>query len=162
MKNLTTILLIVGISMSLNAQKYGYLNTEELIKSLPEVSQANTKIEALRDSLTKVAQSMITELQNKYKDLESRVDQIPPAQLEKEKQKLQGEEQNIHAFDQKSQQLIYERSNALLAPIQEKINQAIQSVAAEQGYTYIFDTSLGNILYVDKTLDISSLVKAKL
>lgn len=155
-------LAIISISISINAQKYGHINTEELITSLPEVKTANDVIEAMKDSLTMEAQKMVQSLQAKYKDLEARVNDIAPKQLEIEKQQLQAEEQQLQTFDQQSQQAIFEKSERILGPIQEKINKAIIEVASEGGYTYIFDTSVGNILYMDETLDVSSLVKSKL
>lgn len=152
----------VMLAISINAQKYGYLNTEELIVSLPEVKAANVTIESMKDSLTNEAKAMVADLQKKYQDLESRVNDIAPNQLNKERQKLQEEEQKLQAFDQNSQQMIYQKSESLLGPIQDKINKAILDVATEGGYTYIFDTSAGNVLYVDESLNVSELVRAKL
>ncbi len=164
MSKIKLVLIIVTIisSLSINAQKYGYVNTEELITSLPEVKTANDIIEQMKDSLTIKAQEMVQGLQNKYRDLEAKVNDIAPKQLEIEKKLLQAEEQQLQVFDQNSQQAIYEKSEALLGPIQEKINKAIVEVATEGEFTYIFDTSAGNILYADNALDVSALVKAKL
>nr|HMU05608.1 OmpH family outer membrane protein [Saprospiraceae bacterium] len=64
--------------------------------------------------------------------------------------------------EQSSQQKIYEKSEELLKPIQDKVNQAIKDVAAENGFLYIFDSSQGLVLYADPTADASKLVKAKL
>lgn len=150
------------VALSMQAQKYGYINTQELLVSLPEVVQANKTIDMLKDSLTEVAKTMVTDLQEQYKALEAKVNDISPNQLNEEKLKLQGQEQALQEFDQNSQQKIYLRSEKLLGPIQAKINAAIKTVADEGGYTYIFDTSAGNILYMDETLDISELIKAKL
>ena len=146
----------------MQAQKYGYINTQELLVSLPEVVEANKTIEMFKDSLTQVAAIMVTDLQNQYKALEAKVNDISPNQLNEEKLKLQAQEQVLQEFDQQSQQQIYLRSEKLLGPIQTKINDAIKTVASEGGYTYIFDTSAGNILYVDETLDVTALIKAKL
>jgi outer membrane protein len=159
---LVLVMLAVACAFSMNAQKYGYLNTEELIVSLPEVKDANVTIENMKDSLTNEAKAMVADLQKKYKDLEAKVNDIAPNQLKIERQKLQDEEQKLQEFDQNSQQQIYLKSEMLLGPIQEKINKAILEVASEGGYTYIFDTSAGNVLYVDETLNVSELVRAKL
>ena len=43
-----------------------------------------------------------------------------------------------------------------------KVNQAIKDIAAEDGYTYIFDTSLGIILYADESTDLTEKVKSRL
>ncbi len=163
MKKLTLSLIVLfALSIGLQAQKYGYINTQELIIGLPEVKEANLVIEQMKDSLTAKGQSMVLSLQSKYKDLESRVNEISPNQLNKEKQTLQQEELALQQFDQSSQQLILQKSEELLNPIQNKINVAIQEVAKEGGYVYIFDAGVGNILYADESTDISELVLAKL
>lgn len=61
---------IIGLmAFSTDAQKFGYLNTEELILSLPEVQEANKTIASLRDSLTQKGNIMVNELRSKYMNL---------------------------------------------------------------------------------------------
>jgi len=51
----------------------------------------------------------------------------------------------------------------LLAPVQQKIVNAIKSVGDEKGYTYVFDLAAGNLVYVSTTAeDATPLVKTKL
>ena len=52
----------------------------------------------------------------------------------------------------------------LLAPVQQKIANAIKAVGDEKGYTYIFDLAAGNLVYVATTgaEDATPLVKTKL
>jgi len=68
----------------------------------------------------------------------------------------------IAKFVQSSQQKIYEKSETILKPIREKLQTAIQDVATEGGYAYIFDYSQGFVLYADSSTNISDQVKAKL
>ena len=53
-----------------------------------------------------------------------------------------------------------ERQIELMTPFQDKILQAIQDVAKENGYAYIFDSK--NLLYSEGGDDVSALVKKKL
>ena len=148
--------------MTASAQKFGYINSQELISQLPEVKEANANIETLKAQLQKKGQEMIVALQTKYGKLEADRDNYSPKQLETEAQKLQEEEKKIAEFEQTSTQRIMTKSEELLKPIQEKINTAIKAVATENGYTYIFDASLGVVLYADPGTDVTALVKAKL
>lgn len=88
--------------------------------------------------------------------------EIAPSQLEIAKQQLQEEEAKIQEFDRTSQQEIRNVSEKLLQPIQDKINKAILAVAQEGEYTYIFDLSVGDVIYADEALDVSEMVKSKL
>lgn len=159
---LTFILLACGLNIQ--AQNFGYINSQELISQLPEVKEANANIETLKKQLQKKGQAMIGTLQGKYEELQRKQQsgEISPIELETEASKLKEEETQIAQFEQSSQQQIMTKSQELLAPIQEKINKAIKDVAAEKGYDYIFDASMGMVLYADPSADLSDAVKAKL
>lgn len=152
------------ICASLSAQKFGYINSQQLIQQIPQVKEANAELEAMKKQYEKQGQDKVASFQKKYQDLERKQAQgeISPKQLETEAQVLKQEEMAIAKFQQEIQQKIYEKSETLLKPIRDKIQNAINEVAKENGFTYIFDQSMGIILYADDTADVSSLVKAKL
>ncbi len=155
-------LVILASSFSLNAQKFGYVDSQSIIQTMPSVKEANSSIEIFRNQLQKKGEAMIKSLQTKYENLRKLQNTIAPVELEKKAQALKLEEQKIAEFDQSSQQKIFEKSESILRPIREKLQKAIQDVATQEGYTYIFDYSQGFVLYADKSMDISSKVKAKL
>jgi outer membrane protein len=156
-------ILFVG-TMSIDAQKVGYLNSEEILALLPEVKQANSDIEVMKAMFTKKGQDMVKDLQAKYQVLQQKQagGELSPVELDKQGAALKAEEAKLQEFDQSSQQKIYAKSEELLQPIQDKVNKAIKDVAKENGYLYIFDYSLGVVLYADPETDVSKLVKAKL
>ncbi len=155
-------LLTFALSFNASSQNFGYVNTQELLTQLPEVKEANANIENLKKQLQKKGQNMIADLQAKYQDLERRQNDLSPKQMEEEAVKIRTEEQKIAEFEQSSQQKILAKSEELLQPIQQKVQTAIDAVAAEDNYTYIFDASLGVLLYADPAADITNKVKAKL
>lgn len=162
----TTILLLLSLFLasatSLTAQKFAYINSQELINELPEVKEANSNIEAFQSQLQKKGQEMIKALQAKYAAVEQNRDSYSPIELEQEAQKLKDEEAQILQFEQSSQQKILEKSETLLAPIRVRIEEAIKQVADENGYDYVFDYSMGLVLYANEDTNIGDLVKAKL
>ncbi len=163
-KNITFTLLFASMAFFAQAQKFGFINAQEIIGSLPEVKEANSEIETLKAQLQKKGEAMINAFQAKYQDLEQKQasGQISRVQLETEAAKLKEEENKIREYEQTSQLKISQKGETLFKPIQEKVNLAIKDVAAENGYTYIFDTSLGILLYADPGTDVTPLVKAKL
>ncbi|MEE9438904.1 MAG: OmpH family outer membrane protein [Saprospiraceae bacterium] len=163
-KSLLFTMVFAAMTVSMQAQKFGYINSQELIAQLPEVKEANSNIETLKKQLQKKGQDMITALQAKYADLQKKQanGELSPKQLEVEAAKLKSEETSLGQFEQTSQERIFKKSEELLSPIQEKINNAIKEVAADNGYTYIFDSSLGLVLYADPGTDVSNMVRAKL
>lgn len=157
------VLMFFGLQ-SINAQKFAYVNTQEILQSLPTVKEANANIETFRNQLINLGQNKVEKLKAKYAELEQKQAQgeISPKQLEVEAQKLREDEQTIAQFEQESQQRIIEKSEELLKPIRDKVQKAIDDVAKENGYDYVFDASLGFILYADESTDASAKIKAKL
>ena len=81
-------LMVMGTSVQ--AQKFGYINSQELISSMPEVKEANSEIETLTKQLQKKGQDMLQAFQTKYQDLQTKQanGEIAPKQLELEAAKL--------------------------------------------------------------------------
>ena len=164
MKSILFTFAFAALTLTVQAQKFGYINSQELISQMAEVKEANAKIETLKKQLQKKGQDMITALQTKYATLQKKQTDglLSPKEIEAEAAVLKEEETQLQQFEQTSQQKILEKSDELLSPIQEKINNAIKEVATDNGYTYIFDISLGLVLYADPGTDVSALVKTKL
>ena len=87
-------ILFTGLSLSIQAQKFGYLNSQVLLAELPEVKAADAEIQALQTQLEKKGQMMVQELENKYKELQRKEQsgEISPKALEDEAKKLKEQE----------------------------------------------------------------------
>lgn len=157
-------LTLMCVTFVAQAQKFGYVNSQLIIGDLSEVKEANANLETFGEQLQKKYQQMLQGLQTKYKDLERKQQEglLSPKQLEEEAKKLKEEELQLAQFEQNSQQQIMQKQEQLLQPIMDRIQQAIKDVATENGYTYIFDQSMGVLLYADESTDVSGMVKAKL
>ena len=162
MKKSILIVSLAVISLALNAQKVGYINSQAIISELPEVMEANSSIEALKAQLVKKGQEMIQALQQKGQKLEAEKNAMAPVKFQEEVEKLKKDEDEIATFEQQSQFKIMQKSELLLGPIQKKMNEVIKTIAKENGYSYIFDAGAGSILYSDEKADLSALVKAKM
>lgn len=163
-KVIFSFVLLFVFQFGINAQKVGFVNTQEILTLLPEVKQANSDIEVMKAMFQKKGQEMVQGLQIKYQDLQKKqqTGELAPIEIEKQAAALKLEEGQLGEFEQSSQQKIYEKSEELLKPIQDKVNKAIKDVASENGFLYIFDSSQGLVLYADPSADASKLVKAKL
>lgn len=146
------------------AQKYGYVNSAELLANLPEVKKADASLTTLQNQMQNKGQEMVQELQGKYEKLAQQEKQgiLSPKQLQEEATKLRSEEQEIAKYEQEMVQTISKKREELLQPILDKVNNVINSVAKEKGYSMILDSSTGVILYAEENDDITSLVKSKL
>lgn len=166
MKRILKATLIVAILFSLSfnaeAQKFGYVNSGEILQSMPAVKQADANLEALQKQLQKKGQGMLEKLQKDYLATQQKVErgELSPQEQQTEGQKLEKRQAEIATFEQDMMKQLEDKRTGLLKPIYDKINKAIADVAKEGGYQMIFEQ--GVLLYQDPSFDISSKVRAKL
>lgn len=160
---LMSAVMLFSVNM-IQAQKFAYVNSQILLEDLPEVKAADAEIQTLQQQLQKKGQEMFENYQKKAMDLQRRRDEgeLSPRQLEQEAQKLGEDEEKIRNFENEMQASILQKQQELLAPIQEKVNLAIEEIAKSEGYTMVFDSSSGALMYSDDENDITQKVKAKL
>ncbi len=160
------LLIAIAMTASANAQKIGYVDSGSLLTMMPKVKEAESNLEALGKQLQAKGQKMMQDFQVKYQDLERRAQagDIAPKEQETQVALLKEEENKILQFEQEMQTQLTTKREELLAPILEEVRNAIQTVAKDNGYTYIFDGSpgVGVLLYADDTTNVTGMVKSKL
>jgi len=143
-------------------QKFGYINSAELLKIMPEAKKAdaslNTYVRGLENqfgSLQKDYQQQITDYQAQEKTMVDAVRQTKIKAITDLEQKMQQSQVT-------AQQQIAQKRETLFKPILDKAERAIKTVGKENNYDYIFDTSSGSFIYANEGHNVMPLVKAKL
>ena len=142
--------------------KLGHINSAELMQIMPGKDSAQAAFQAEVTVLEGELTAMQEEFQNKYNDYAERQSQMTDLIRKTKEQELTDLRQRIETYQQNAQQKLQEKEKELLQPIIDRAKQAIADVAKENGYTYIFDTNAGTLLYQQDSDDIMALVKKKL
>lgn len=142
--------------------KLGHINSSELMQIMPGKDSAQTAFQAEVERLDKDLRAMQEELQTKYNDYQERQAQMTDLIRKTKEQEITDLNQRINTYRQNAEELLQAKEKELLQPIIDRAKQAISDVAKENGYTYIFDTSAGTLLYQPESDDIMALVKKKL
>jgi len=151
-----------GFSQAVGA-KIGHINSLELLSLLPEVKAADEKLQAETKTLEDQYAAMMKEYETKAKEIQSKIEEMDDLIKETKIKELQDTEQRIGKFQADAQEKVAKKQEELYKPIYEKADAAIKAVADANGYTYIFDTSKGGIIYAGTdAVDILSLVKTHL
>jgi outer membrane protein len=160
------ILISLGLLVTTGAfaQKFGYCNSGVLLTQIPEVKAADSDLNAFQTQLTKRGQEMVKALQDKATELDRKQQQgtISPKDLEVQSQKLKEEEASIAKYEQEVYEKLAQKREELFKPILDRVNKAMEDVAKENQFLFVFDSSTQVILYSDESLDVTNLVKAKL
>ncbi len=140
--------------------KIAYINTQEIFTAMPELSSIETQLSTKQEEINKNGQALIEEYNKKLEEFESNPATSEAIQQDQLKQLTQLQER-FQVYQQNSQQEMNQLQQQLLEPVNKKIHDAIQSVGAENNYTYVFDVA--SVVYVSPTAeDITQLVKTKL
>ncbi len=161
---LLTFLTVAAFS-TINAQKYGHLNSGNLIMSIPEAKNAETELATYRDQLIAGLKKKGEALQADAMKLQQEYDSGALSQVKaQEKQlSLQKRGQDLQQEEIEMGNKVAKKREELLKPILDKIDVALKEVGKEGGYTMIFDTGIFNaVLFLEDKDDVMPLVKAKL
>ena len=146
-----------------NAQKFGHVNSQEIIQVMPEFTKARTDIEALTKQYEADLKSMQDELQKKSEAYEKEQATLPANIKQRREQELQEMYQKIQQSYEDNRQALAKEQSEKMQAITTKVLDAIKAVGQAGGYVYIMDLS-GGIPYISTTLstDVTPQVKAKL
>lgn len=161
----TGLFLISGSSFAQSPIKLGHIDSRLVFAAMPESDSAQKQIEREAAAMQKTLEEIQVEFNKKYEDyLKLTNDPNTSALILRTKEEeLQTLQQRSETFRQQAEQSITQKRTELFQPIQDKAIKAVTDVAAENGFTYIFDTAGGMIVYYSPdSQDIISLVKAKL
>lgn len=143
--------------------KIAHVNTAEILDAMPDKAKAEKELETYYGELEKQLQVMATEYQTKMQDYEANqatMSNLVKQSKEKEIMDLQG---RIQQFQANAEQEFEAKRAEKLSPILEKIQNAINAVGKEKGYTYILDVATGAAVYIGTdAVDATKDVKAKL
>jgi outer membrane protein len=164
LKNIAVALvLFVATTGFVNAQsKIAHINVSELLAEMPEMKAAQAELQKLQETYRADIESSMTELKNKYTQYSNEASSKSAEENEKRALELQGFERNIGEAQQAAQQELSKKQAELFEPISKKAKEAIEKVAAAQGYDYVIDATQGGGLIVAKGPDLLSAVKQEL
>lgn len=157
--------LVVALPMSAFAQKFGVVNTEEIFTALPETAEMTKTLQESSQKYETEFQKLQEELNKLYTDFQAIQDDPNTPQTIKERrmQEIQDRAAKVEQFHQTASQDLQRQQQTLLAPIQQKVTDAIQAVGREGSYTFVFPGEMGFILYQGTdVVDLTPAVKAKL
>ena len=160
MKKLVLMLMLFA-PMAMFAQKFGHVNAQEVMASMPEFLKAKGDIEAKKfeNELT----AMQEELKRKSDEYEKTKSTMNATKQQETEASLQQMYQKIQQTYQDNQQSLQKAQQEKMGPITGKLVDAIKAVGKAGGYVYIMDVSAG-IPYISDTLskDVTAEVKAQL
>lgn len=148
------------------ALKIGYTSVDYILVNLPESKEIDSKLKTEEAQYSKMLQEKIAVFQKEYDDFNKNAGSWSEIIRNDKMKKLENDQNSINEFQQNIQQQIQKKQQQLISPVIEKIQKAIDEVAKENAYSWVFNIDAGNgivsILVAPKEDDLSNLVFKKL
>ena len=157
------LMLMLFMPMATFAQKFGHVNAQEIMASMPEFIKARGAVEAQAKQYDNDLKAMQDEMQRKYEDYEKNKSTMNETKRKETEDSLSQMYQKIQQTAQDNQQALGKLQQDKISPITNKLVEAIKAVGKAGGYVYIMDVTSG-IPYISETLskDVTAEVKAQL
>lgn len=146
------------------ALKFGYLSYDLALKSMKEYATVQMRMDSLRSAFNAEMQRVEDEFNRKYEDFLDGQKDFPRTILLKRQTELQEMLQRNVAFKQQSVQEMKDTEAQLMAPLRIHLNEAIATIAREQGLALVINTDANACPFIEPTMgvDVNELVVKKL
>ena len=159
-------ILFFGMSGIANAQRMAYVDTQYILDNVPEYQTAQTQLNEMSEQWQKEIETKFSQVEKKRRAYEAEKILLP-AEMKKQR------ENEIAAMESSAKELqkkrfgvggdLFMKREELIKPIQDRIFNAIQQVASERNYSFVFDkANQSNLLFADPKFDISDQVLRKM
>lgn len=157
------LMLMLFMPLATFAQKFGHVNAQEIMASMPEFIKARGEVEAATKQYENDLKAMQDEYQRKAQDYDKNASTMNETKKKETEESLEQMLQKIQQTYQDNQQALGKLNQDKIGPIYNKLVNAIKAVGKAGGYVYIMDVTSG-IPYISDTLskDVTAEVKAEL
>jgi len=161
---LIIVIAMAGQSAMAQSFKFGHINSDELIQSMPEYDSATKKLDSYRKELVNALELMTVELNTKNEAYQKESKNLSDIVKQTKEQELMDMNKRIQDFQTNAQTQLQNKQTEVFQPIYARVDKAIKDVGKDNGFLYVFDTAKGALLYFDeaKSTNVMSLVKTKL
>lgn len=161
---ITSLAMVLLAFSSMHAQKFGHVNSTQIIVALPEVKAADSQLESYQKQLIQKGQDMVKAFETAYQayGVKANAGELSGVQMQQEEAKLGQQQQAIQKYELEVQQNIAVKREEVYQPILNKVQQVVQEIGEEMGYTMIFDSGSGGLIFVQESDDLMPMVKERL
>jgi outer membrane protein len=157
-KCLPFLVIALFFGIQANAQtKYAVINTKYILEKIPEYKDADKKLKELGDQWQAEIDNKQIVLDKMYKNYEAEQFMLSEELKKKREDELFFKEKELRDLQKKRfgyEGDLFKERQKLVKPIQDKVYNAVQKIAASRAYDFILDKSEGiTIIFADPKLD---------
>jgi outer membrane protein len=154
---LAAVVFVMLSFMNVEAQTFSYVDTDYILDKMPEYRSAQKQIDELAEQYKKEIQAKVNEIEKLYKQYQAEQVILPEQEKKEKEDEILRKEDELNKL--KEQRFgkdgdLFKKRRELIKPIQDKVFDAIQKLAQEEGLDFIFDKAGAvTMLYVNAKYD---------
>ncbi|MBQ1986517.1 MAG: OmpH family outer membrane protein [Muribaculaceae bacterium] len=165
-KFILSLVAVVAMSVSANAQKFALVDMEYILKNIPAYEMANEQLNQVSLRWEKEVEDLAKEAETMYRNFQADMVFLTDEQKKAKEQEIVAKEKEVTDLKYKyfgPQGELFKKRESLIKPIQDDVYNAVKKVSEERGYQAIFDrASSQSIIFASPRIDVSNLVLEKL
>jgi outer membrane protein len=163
------IIILIGVFMgimSVDAQKYAFVDTEYILNNIPNYKAAQEEIDKLSTQYENEVKGLYDAIDKMYKEYQAEKVLLTDEMKSKREEQVVSKERDAKKVQNDyfgEEGLLFKKRQELIKPIQDEVYNAVKDIANEGGYAVIFDSSSGPVmLYTNPRYDVSDQVLQRL
>jgi outer membrane protein len=157
MKKIVFLLLFLATGVLGFSQRYAIIDTKYILDKLPDYKDAQKQLDDIAAGWQKEIDVQQQELDRMYKDFEAEQVMLSEELRKKREDQLFVKEKALRDLQRKRfgfEGDLFKRRGELIKPVQDKVYNAVQRLAAQRGYDFILDKSEGiTVIFADPKLE---------
>lgn len=165
-KFFTTIVIVLASIFTVSAQNYGYLKTQDILDKMPEYKIAQNQLDKIREGHEANISTEMDRIEMLFKKYQSEKPRLSDNLRQSRENEIILMEKNVkekqnEIFGQDGS--FSKKTMEIMDPIKRRVQNAIDTVAAEMGLGIIFDINIvQGVVYKNPKLDITDRIIRKL
>lgn len=155
-------LLLSVCTSALYAQRFAYVNTDLILEQMDDYTKAQEEVNRLTEQWRSEANGKRQAIEAMYRDFQNDRVLLTKDQEALRIKEIENKEEELKNFQQAKfgfEGELFQKRQELVKPVQDRVFNAIQELAKDRGYDFIFDQANSTtLLYVnpenDKTQDV--------
>lgn len=139
------------------AQRYCVIDTKYILDNVPDYKEAQTKLDAIAEQWQKEIDAKFLEVDKMYKSYQAEQVMLTDELKHKREDEIVSKEKEAKDLQKKRfgyEGDLFKKREELVKPIQDKIYNAVQKLAATRMYDFVLDKSGGiTVIFSDPKLD---------
>lgn len=153
------ILLLALIPYWSEAQRFAYVNTDRVLKHIPEYVEAQEDLDGLAEQWQKEIERKHKEIDELYNSLQAEEVLLTDEMKKRREQKIMQKKREVRNLQNQrfgKNGDLYKKRKELIQPIQDDVYQAIKKIAGRNNYDLILDSNKGsNVIFATQRYDLT-------